>query len=117
MNSNINRPPGILEYSGQYKTEPIKIDVYAYDKKAWLNKSYDQLDDITLHPQNTWINITGLHDISLLKSIEKKFGINRLILEDITQVSRHSKIESFEHYTFSIFKKRVVMYSDPFVTV
>lgn len=99
-----NRLPGSLKYSGDYQTEPIRIDVYDYDEKSWMHKTYESIDEIPLTKENTWINITGLHDVSLLEAIEKRFDINRFSLEDIVQVSTNTKIELFEAYTFSIFK-------------
>lgn len=93
-----------LNYSGDYTDEPIVIDVYHYDQDSCIHQVYDTIEAIEINHDHTWINITGLHDISVLRGIEKRFKINRLSLEDIVQVSTHSKIEKYTHYTFSIFK-------------
>jgi magnesium transporter len=95
--------PGSLEYSGLYKDEEIVIEAYSYNEKGYLKKKYDAFPIETSY-NNTWINVTGLHKTELLSQIEEVYGISRFTLEDIVQVTTHSKIETFDHYSFSIFK-------------
>ncbi|MBN2795445.1 MAG: magnesium/cobalt transporter CorA [Clostridia bacterium] len=98
------RLPGSLEYTGKFRTEPITIEVYDYDEKSWTFHTYQKIEDIPLTRENTWINITGLHDMSILEAIEKKYHVDRFTLEDIVQVSTNCKIEENEKFSFSIFK-------------
>lgn len=102
--NKIDQPPGTLVYTGGYKNEKIVIDVYAYNEKLWTHKVYDCINDIENDESIQWINITGLNDSKVLKDIGEKFTIDKYVLEDIIQVSRHSKIETFNNYIFAIYK-------------
>lgn len=100
----MNEPPGTIEYSGNYKNEPFKVEIYRYDKDKFTRDSIESLDHLEIGPGVNWINITGLNDTNSIKEIGQMFNINNMVLEDIVQVSHRTKIQSFDDHIFSIFK-------------
>jgi len=52
----------------------------------------------------TWVTVTGLHDIDLIKSLGQHFGIHPLILEDIVNTGQRPKAEDYDDYIFVVLK-------------
>jgi magnesium transporter len=52
-----------------------------------------------------WLNVDGLHDVSLIETIGARFGIHFLTLEDILQTGQRPKAELFEAYMYVVLKE------------
>lgn len=52
----------------------------------------------------TWINIEGVHDDQLIKSIGEKFELHPLLLEDIMDTTQRPKYENHLSYLFIVLK-------------
>ena len=103
--TKIKQPPGTLHYTGIYPVEHSKIESIRYNADEIIHMEIQDITDIEdseMHVQ--WINITGLSDTVLIESLGKKFGIHRIHLEDIVDVSQRSKLEIVGSYLFSILK-------------
>jgi len=50
----------------------------------------------------TWINVSGLGDLDLLRSYGKAFGLHRLSLADVVHVHQRPKAEIYEGYMFLV---------------
>lgn len=101
---SIGEPPGTLSYTGLHTNIGVKIDVISYDHDWYQRMEITDLESLEVDDKKYWINITGLHDIELIRRIGDKFGIHHMDLEDVVHVSQRSKIELKEFYLFSIFK-------------
>lgn len=55
----------------------------------------------------TWINVTGLADISAIESIGQIFKLDRLLLEDIVSGSQLPKMEIMDDFDFVIMRKAI----------
>jgi len=99
--------PGSLVFIGNKKVENIRIRVIDYDKSK-LNEA--QLDDITKGKEFketktvTWINVDGLHDLTLMQEIGDIFDLHPLLLEDILNTGQRPKIEEFDNCLFLVLK-------------
>ncbi|PXW91772.1 magnesium transporter [Streptohalobacillus salinus] len=102
--ATIGEPPGTLSYRGPHNDVNVQIDVIEYDQDHYVKKQLASLDELIIKDKKYWINITGLHDIDLIREIGEKFQIHDMDLEDVVHVSQRSKIEIKEDYLFSIFK-------------
>lgn len=103
--AKLKQPPGTLHYTGIYSIDHPKIEVIQYNANEYIRKDIQGVADIQDSESHIhWINITGLSDTSLIESLGKKFGIHRIHLEDIVDVSQRSKLEINESYLFSILK-------------
>lgn len=101
---NLNQPPGMLIYTGEYKRTPHKLELLVYDEEDFEFNIIDSIDEIKKDQKLKWLNVIGLNRTEFIKEIGEKFKINPLVLEDIVHVSHRSKIEIHEHYLFSVFK-------------
>jgi len=100
-------PPGTLLHIGERMAEDAKISRTLYGPGSY------QCSEITsaevtagkASPGSAcWLNITGLHDIKLLESIGKSFGIHSLVLEDIANTDQRAKLEAGDQFVFIVVK-------------
>ncbi|MBL7178248.1 MAG: magnesium/cobalt transporter CorA [Desulfobacteraceae bacterium] len=100
-------PPGTMVHVGEKKTVKVEIKVVDYNESKVEEKEISTIDEI-LHYRDTstvtWININGLHQVDIIESIGKTFGLHPLVLEDIVNTEQRPKIEDFDDYIFIIMK-------------
>lgn len=95
--------PYNLEYTGIHKRTDSEMQLFVYDdtnlseyedfKVSNLGKSID-------NQKINWLNIHGLNDIDLLKSIGNFFKIDNFMLADILNTTRRTKIEEQQEILF-----------------
>ena len=99
--------PGSLVFVGNKKVENVRIRVIDYDG-AQLKE--DELKDIAEGAEFkrtntvTWINVDGLHDLSLMKEIGNAFELHPLLMEDILNTGQRPKLEEFDNCLFLVVK-------------
>ncbi|MGL5349080.1 MAG: magnesium/cobalt transporter CorA [Cetobacterium sp.] len=100
--------PGTLIYTGdKNKFDIIEIEEISYDKERINHQISIYNNQLTLNSKfemNNWLNITGIHDIELVKKIGNFFNIDSLILEDIVSNSQRPKIEVRDNLIFIVLK-------------
>lgn len=90
-----------------------RIEVFRYNAQECSHLEKGTLEDISAAAEKTrgkpdhitWINITGLADLSVIEQIGELFAIDRLILEDIVQGNQLPKIEETDQFEFVILRK------------
>lgn len=99
----IGLPPGSMIYSGDQKVESVTINAMVYDQ--------DGVDKYTIDPgieftrpvhegKITWLNVVGLHDVSVLENMRHAYNIHPLVMEDILNTDQRPKIQFFDDYIF-----------------
>jgi magnesium transporter len=104
---NVGAPPGTLFYSGEERSDKIKITLIEYNDTEYFEDQYFDLTDCLSHIKPNmvkWINVEGLHDTELIEELGKLYNIHPLTLEDIVHVDQRAKFEDFEHYVVSIMR-------------
>lgn len=99
------KPPGSLIYMGPRKDVPITIDYIQYNTENYTAKSLTNIpDNIQIQGEDniTWIDIKGLHDISIVEKIGKAADIHSLTLEDLLNVNQRPKVDFFNAYIFLV---------------
>jgi magnesium transporter len=91
------RPPAIrvMKYKPEHLEELEVADV------AQLSRL---LEDGAI----TWVDVQGLGDEKVLRSIADLFGIHVLALEDVVNVPQRPKVEAFENHLFCITRMAVL---------
>ena len=103
----VGLPPGSLIHVGEQKIEKPVIGLVDYDQEH-----FDTRTDITIEEATTfketesvsWVNLSGIHDISLIERFGQKFGIHNLALEDLLNTQHRPKVEEMEGYSLIILK-------------
>lgn len=50
----------------------------------------------------TWVNVCGLGDAATIEAIGARFGLHRLVQEDIVNVHQRAKVEEFDDHLFIV---------------
>ncbi len=89
-------PPGTLVYTGQQRIEVPDLSVLNYSPKA-IRASKSLADIQYPVPEGVlWIDIRGLHETELLRTLGTQFGVHALALEDIVDIYQRPKYDSYD---------------------
>jgi len=100
-------PPGVLVHVGEKKVESPKVTIFDYDGDHFQEREAASVDECIPFkdtPTVTWINIAGIHDVEILRSLGDCYSIHPLVLEDILNTEQRPKLEDFEAYLFVVAK-------------
>lgn len=88
-------PPGSLIHIGKVLTDSVEINLTEFNSAEIYQKKIKNLDglDVKNDSFNSWIEISGLHDIKIIESVGQTLGINPLILEDILNTEHRPKFD------------------------
>jgi magnesium transporter len=110
MTSPLNKtglPPGTIVYSGEEKSEKVKITLIEFNDKYFYEKDFYDVDECFLHVQPNmvkWLNVDGIHNAQIIERIGKMFNIHPLTLEDIVTPEQRPKFEDYDDYLFAVMK-------------
>jgi magnesium transporter len=99
--------PGSLVYVGEQKTSPAKVSVIAYDAddvEEWAEISPEQAIALEKKDGVTWIDVSGIHDVAVVETIGKAYGLHPLVLEDILNTGHRPKIDDYGDALFFVLK-------------
>lgn len=97
--------PGTVEHIGERYLDKIQIAVHDYDEEQIQNISIDNIQKVQPFLETssqTWIKISGLHNIEKLKSIWNFFGLHPLIQEDIVNTFQQPKVDFYDNCLFFV---------------
>jgi len=99
--------PGTAVFVGEKKTEEVRITVIDYDAENHETKDLKKIEECYSYKEKstvTWINVDGLHEVSIAQDLGKCYGIHPLIIEDILNTNQRTKLDIFDDYIFIVFK-------------
>jgi magnesium transporter len=103
--------PGTPVFLGRRKQEKVKIEIISYSPDR-VEENRDASPADCLLPREAgvviWINIYGIHDVELIKSLADNFRLHPLTTEDIVNTNQRPKAEDYEGYIF--FALRMLTY-------
>jgi len=99
--------PGTLTYIGESKEEKVKIKIIDYNQSDLTEKEIGSIEDcrsFRTKDSVTWINITGIHDMTVIEALGKQFNLHPLLLEDVVNTEQRPKMDDYEDYLFIVLK-------------
>jgi magnesium transporter len=99
--------PGEPVFIGTKKMEKPDIHVIEFNNTDLNEYDIDPaaISTLALNKKNiSWINVNGLHDIEVLKTLADMFSIHPLTLEDIVNTGQRSKIEEYDEHIYIVTK-------------
>ena len=103
----IGLPPGTPVFVGRKKIEETRITLLDYDEKKCEEMEIKKVEEalpFKEKPTITWVNIDGLHDVSILEKFGEYFNLHPLLLEDILNTDQRPKIDDFEKHLYIVLK-------------
>ena len=103
----VGLPPGSALYTGQKQDEPIHLQLFAYDEGQLHESAPANIAEVmeaTTQAGFTWLNVDGVHQVSLVEDICKHYKIHPLTIEDIVNTNQRPKVESLEGYLYVVLK-------------
>jgi magnesium transporter len=95
--------PGTVVYTGPKREEPVHYRVLRYDPDGFRDETWETLPDDLEAPEpgtgTLWVNIDGLHDVSVLERLGTMMGVHPLVIEDIANVGQRPKLEEHDRLT------------------
>ncbi len=95
--------PTHLEYTGIHKNQATEMQLFVYDNTTIMECA--QIDvaaiktNIDLNKVN-WLNIHGLNDIAIIKSIGDYLSIDNFMMGDILNTTKRTKLEEYHDILF-----------------
>lgn len=106
-NSKKNLSPGSSVFTGDKKVDKIEITAFNYDDHQFEEKKIENIDELKNlrdKAKTLWINLAGVHDVTMIEKVCEIFGVHSLVIEDILNVNHSPKIEEHEKFLFLILK-------------
>jgi magnesium transporter len=103
----VGESPGTLIYNGEHKTEKIELTMIKYNKDFYERKDLKKIEECFSEENNDfikWINVEGIHDVSIIQKIGNKFNLHPLMLEDIVSIGQRPKMDDYEDYILVVLK-------------
>lgn len=95
--------PGAAVFVGEKKTDEIRLTVIDYNADGFETKEFERVEEcfpFKEKPTVTWINVDGLHEISVIQELGKCYGWHPLLVEDILNTNQRTKIDIFDDHIF-----------------
>ena len=95
--------PYSMEYTGIHKQHDSEMQLFVYndvDLKEYENFKVTDLDKFINTQRTNWLNIHGLNNIELIKSIGDYFAVDSFMLTDILNTTRRTKLEELSDVLF-----------------
>jgi magnesium transporter len=99
--------PGEIVYLGDKKAEDVKISVIEYSADTFSEIEVPDIAACVPYKESdtlSWINISGVHKVELIRDLGTYFNLHPLVLEDIANTEQRPKMDDFEDYVFIITK-------------
>lgn len=100
-------PPGSLVYIGEERHDEIRIRAIRYTETTHEELELEKPEDAFVFrdaEHKTWIDISGVHEVSVIEKIGTHFGVHPLVLEDIVHTRQRPKLEDYESYLYLVAK-------------
>ncbi|MCD0473888.1 magnesium/cobalt transporter CorA [Flavobacterium sp. EDS] len=95
--------PYSLEYTGRHKDTQSEMQLFVYDDldiTEYENFNILALKTCIDYTKNNWLNIHGLNNIDLIKSIGEYFEVDGFMLADILNTSKRTKLQEQQEILF-----------------
>lgn len=97
---NLLTSPGTLTYIGPEVALKTKIRKIRYNEKMFSDEPVKSLKEClpaaNTEKQVNWLDVDGIHDISLIGKLGKLYNLHPLLLEDVVNTEHKPKLEIYD---------------------
>jgi len=97
--------PGTLVHVGDLDQHPVRITLIDYDVDHVSEKEIASIEDCLAYRDTktvTWVNVEGVHDVSVIARIGECLGLHSLLLEDVMNTEQRPKLEEYDDYLYIV---------------
>ncbi|MDH3458063.1 MAG: magnesium/cobalt transporter CorA [Gemmatimonadota bacterium] len=108
-------PPGTLVHIGDEHTGPVEITVIDYTATTFDERVVASVEECFQYrdtPSVTWINVDGVHDVSIVERLGEYYGLHALALEDVVHTDQRPKVEDFGDRLYTVLRMLSVRRED-----
>ncbi|MCB0339971.1 MAG: hypothetical protein KDD53_10220, partial [Bdellovibrionales bacterium] len=90
--------PGSIIHVGERKVGDVVLSMIDFGAAECNETPNAKLSDLVVPSKEVgcrWINVCGLHDTDLIRSLGERFNVHPLALEDVVNTTHRPKIEDF----------------------
>jgi magnesium transporter len=101
--NEIGLSPDALLFRGNKKEDYVRLRVIDFDANNLEENIIETVKEaLNYRDKNTitWLNIDGLHNISLMKEIAQKFELDHIILADVLNTNARPKVHEYDDCIF-----------------
>ncbi len=105
VSRKIGLSPGSLVHIGEHRTDPVTVRRMRYDAATLDEGRVDDLATLRVPGPGdgvTWIDVSGVHDVSIVERIGACFGLHPLLLEDIVNTNQRPKSEDYGDRLYAV---------------
>ena len=95
--------PTILEYTGIHKQVHTEMQLFVYDTDdltEFKEVSKTQFEKCIDASKVSWLNVHGLNDIEVVKSVGDFLKVDNFMLGDILNTTKRTKLEEYHDILF-----------------
>lgn len=95
--------PTLLEYTGVHKYTQTEIQLFVYDTNDLAEYNEFEVSEIQKHvdfSKTNWINVHGLNETTVIKSIGDYLNVDNFMLSDILNTTKRTKLEEYQDTLF-----------------
>ncbi len=95
--------PSLLEYTGKHKETTTEMQLFVYDTNDLIEYNEFKVSQCEkcFDPSRTnWLNVHGLNDIQIIKSIGDYLHVDNFMLGDILNTTKRTKLDEYHDVLF-----------------
>ncbi|KEF42295.1 MAG: magnesium transporter [Cyanobium sp. CACIAM 14] len=99
--------PGAVVHVGERRLLTARLDVIRYDSSGYSERQDVSVESCAGRVAKggiTWMNVNGVHDVSLIERLGECFDLHPMTMEDIVNTTQRPKVEEFPDYIFMVLK-------------
>jgi len=99
--------PGTVKYVGKKREEPVRLHIMDYNATDFTETDIGKISECLPFKGSqtvTWLNVSGVHEETIIHDLGQVFEIHPLVLEDISNTTQRPKMEDHDNYLFVTIK-------------
>jgi len=105
--AKVGTAPGTLVHTGQPSDAPVRMSVIDYDQDSITERELPEPSETRRYVGTgtvTWVNIDGVHEVSVVEALGRAFELHPLTLEDVVNTTQRAKLEEFDGYLYAVLR-------------
>lgn len=104
----VGMAPGQFLFTGEQRVKNTSLQLITYNKSEIEETKFSTIEEaltkIDKSDKMCWLNIIGLHETNIIKSIVEHFDLHKLSGEDILSIGQRPKLDEYHNYIHIVAK-------------